>query len=102
MSNLIHTPSHASHICLNCTGPTKTAIKSGSWDSISLYDENGSFRGEAKFSTKKEAYLKSYKDRINKYLNAAGKAKTRLKLQVFEFDNTSMTEERENMAIITI
>jgi len=41
-----------------------------------------------------EAYLELYKDRINKRLNAADKAKTRLKLQVFEFDNTSMTEER--------
>jgi hypothetical protein len=49
-----------------------------------------------------EAYLELYKDRINKRLNAADKAKTRLKLQVLEFDNTSMTEERENMAIITI
>lgn len=75
----------------------KLNIKNGNWDSISLYDENNSFRGEAKFESKKEAkaYLKSYKDRINKYLNAAGKAKTRLKLQVFEMDGKSMIEEKK-------
>jgi ssDNA-binding replication factor A large subunit len=62
------------------------------------YDENNSFKGEAKFESKKEAeiYLKSYKDRINKYMNAAGgKAKTRLKLQVFEMDGKSMIEEKK-------
>jgi hypothetical protein len=75
----------------------KKLNKSGNWDTISLYDENGSFRGEAKFSTKKEAevYLELYKDRINKRLNAAGKVKTRLKLQVFELDGKSMIEERK-------
>jgi hypothetical protein len=75
----------------------KKLNKSGNWDTISLYDENGSFRGEAKFSTKKEAeaYLELYKDRINKHLNAAGKAKTRLKLQVFEMDGKSMIEEKK-------
>ncbi len=43
----------------------------GNWDTISLYDENGSFRGEASFETKKEAeaYLKLYKDKINKRKN---------------------------------
>jgi hypothetical protein len=48
-------------------------------DTISLYDENNSFRGEAIFESKKEAedYIKIYKDRINKRLNAAGKTKSR-------------------------
>jgi hypothetical protein len=72
--------------------------KSGNWDSISLYDENGSFRGEARFSNKKEAeaYIKLYKERINKYLNASGKGKTRLKLQVFEMDGKAIAEERKH------
>jgi hypothetical protein len=30
-------------------------LKVGGWDSISLYDENNSFRGEAKFESKQEA-----------------------------------------------
>jgi hypothetical protein len=68
----------------------KKLNKHGKWDSVRFYDENNSFRGEARFETKKEAedYIKIYKDRINKHLNAAeGKSKTRLKLQVFELDN---------------
>ena len=40
--------------------------KNGSWNAISLIDKNGSFRGEARFETKKEAqdYLKKYRDRM--------------------------------------
>jgi hypothetical protein len=40
--------------------------KNGSWNAISLIDKNGSFRGEARFKTKKEAldYLKEYQDRM--------------------------------------
>jgi hypothetical protein len=71
--------------------------KSGGWDSISLYDENNSFRGEARFSERSaaEAYLKLYKDRINKRLNAEGKSKTRLKLQVFESSSKSMMDDKK-------
>jgi hypothetical protein len=46
--------------------------RNGTWDSISLYDNEGHFRGEAsKFKTlhEAEAYLKLYKDRINKQGN---------------------------------
>jgi hypothetical protein len=40
--------------------------KNGSWNTISLIDENGSFRGEARFESKKEAqkYLEEYKRRM--------------------------------------
>ena len=40
--------------------------KNGSWNTISLIDENGSFRGEAKFESKNDAleYLKEYKRRM--------------------------------------
>jgi hypothetical protein len=40
--------------------------KNGSWNAISLIDENGSFRGEARFESKKEAqrYLEEYKNKI--------------------------------------
>jgi hypothetical protein len=72
----------------------KKLNKSGNWDSVSLIDENGSFRGEAKFSERSAAdnYIKLYKDRINKRLNAEGKSKTRLKLQVFELDSNAVKE----------
>jgi hypothetical protein len=40
--------------------------KNGSWNAISLIDENGSFRGEARFESRKEAqrYLEEYKNKI--------------------------------------
>lgn len=40
--------------------------KNGSWNAISLIDENGSFRGEARFESKKEAkkYLEEYKNKM--------------------------------------
>ena len=40
--------------------------KNGSWNAVSLIDKNGSFRGEAKFETRKEAlnYLKEYQERM--------------------------------------
>jgi hypothetical protein len=42
--------------------------KNGMWGTVSLIDENGSFRGEAKFETRKEAeeYLVRYKQRMKK------------------------------------
>lgn len=40
--------------------------KNGMWSAVSLIDENGSFRGEAKFETKKEAqeYMIRYLQRM--------------------------------------
>jgi hypothetical protein len=40
--------------------------KNGMWSAVSLIDENGSFRGEAKFETKKEAqeYMIRYLERM--------------------------------------
>lgn len=42
--------------------------KSGSWNIITLIDKNGSFRGEARFESEKEAieYLKEYKKKDEK------------------------------------
>jgi hypothetical protein len=44
----------------------KKLSKNGVWNAISLIDENGSFRGEARFDSKKEAldYLCEYKQRM--------------------------------------
>lgn len=42
--------------------------RNGIWGTVSLIDKNGSFRGEAKFETRKEAeeYLIVYKRRMKK------------------------------------
>lgn len=42
--------------------------KNGMWGTVSLIDQNGSFRGEAKFETRKEAeeYMKIYVQRMKK------------------------------------
>jgi hypothetical protein len=42
--------------------------KNGMWGTVSLIDENGSFRGEAKFETREEAekYLVKFKNRMKK------------------------------------
>jgi len=40
--------------------------KNGMWNAVSLIDENGSFRGEARFETRKQAveYLARYISRL--------------------------------------
>jgi hypothetical protein len=44
--------------------------RNGIWSAVSLIDKNGSFRGEAKFETRKQAeeymtdYLRRMKDRL--------------------------------------
>jgi hypothetical protein len=44
----------------------KKLSKNGVWNAISLIDQDGSFRGEARFDSKKEAleYLSKYKQRM--------------------------------------
>jgi hypothetical protein len=44
----------------------KRLSKSGIWSAVSLIDENGSFRGEAKFETRKQAeeYMTAYLKRM--------------------------------------
>jgi hypothetical protein len=44
----------------------KKLSKNGVWNAISLIDQNGSFRGEARFDSKEEAldYLLEYKRRM--------------------------------------
>jgi hypothetical protein len=55
--------------------------RNGLWSAVSLIDKNGSFRGEAKFDTLKEAedylaeYLKRMKDRLVVTPEGAGKLK---------------------------
>ena len=55
--------------------------RNGLWSAVSLIDKNGSFRGEAKFETLKEAedylaeYLKRMKDRLVITPEGAGKLK---------------------------
>ena len=55
--------------------------KNGLWSAVSLIDKNGSFRGEAKFETRKEAedYLAQYlirmKDRLIMTSEGSGQIK---------------------------
>jgi len=55
--------------------------RNGLWSAVSLIDKNGSFRGEAKFDTQKEAedylaeYLKRMKDRLVVTPEGAGQLK---------------------------
>ena len=50
--------------------------KNGLWSAVSLIDKNGSFRGEAKFETRKEAeeYMAEYLKRVKSVqkLNSSG------------------------------
>jgi hypothetical protein len=67
---------------------------SSSRDTISLIDSNGSFRREARFEpeSEAEAYLKLYKERMNKKLMVHGKAKTRGSYKIFELDSKAVRE----------
>lgn len=58
--------------------------KNGMWSTVSLIDENGSFRGEAKFETRKEAdeYLTEYLKRMKNLQRLGSKASPQV--QVFE------------------
>ena len=55
--------------------------RNGLWSAVSLIDKNGSFRGEAKFDTQKEAedyladYLKRMKDRLEVSPEGVGQIK---------------------------
>jgi hypothetical protein len=55
--------------------------KNGLWSAVSLIDKNGSFRGEAKFETRKEAedylaeYLMRMKDRLITSSDGSGQLK---------------------------
>jgi hypothetical protein len=55
--------------------------KNGLWSAVSFIDKNGSFRGEARFETRKEAeeylaeYLRRMKDRLVVTVEGAGQVK---------------------------
>lgn len=61
--------------------------RNGMWNAVSLIDENGSFRGEAKFETEKQAddYMKVYLQRMKKRLKASQNGE----LQVKVFDDST-------------
>jgi hypothetical protein len=60
--------------------------RNGMWNAVSLIDENGSFRGEAKFETRDLAdeYLEIYMQRMNKRLRGSNASD----LQVKVFDDS--------------
>jgi hypothetical protein len=60
--------------------------RNGMWNAVSLIDENGSFRGEAKFETGEEAddYLEVYTKRMRNRLKGSNASD----LQVRVFDDS--------------
>ena len=58
--------------------------RNGMWNAVSLIDENGSFRGEAKFESREEAddYLQVYVQRMKDRLRQG--ATTDLQVKVFD------------------
>jgi hypothetical protein len=56
--------------------------KNGLWSAVSLIDKNGSFRGEAKFETRKEAeeYLTEYLRRMKNRLVVSPDGSGQLKI----------------------
>jgi hypothetical protein len=56
--------------------------RNGMWNAVSLIDENGSFRGEAKFESKQDAenYLAVYLERMEKRLGGSVNARAQVKV----------------------
>ena len=56
--------------------------RNGMWNAVSLIDENGSFRGEAKFETMEEAdeYLEIYMKRMKDRLRGTNASELRVKV----------------------
>jgi len=66
--------------------------KNGMWSAVSLIDQNGSFRGEAKFETRKEAdeYMTDYLKRLKSRLKVTPEGYGQVK--VFDNDKTVDTQ----------
>jgi hypothetical protein len=65
--------------------------KNGLWSAVSLIDQNGSFRGEAKFETRKDAeeYMAEYLNRMKTRMKASPEGYGDVK--VFDGDETIET-----------
>jgi hypothetical protein len=65
--------------------------RNGMWNAVSLIDENGSFRGEAKFETEAQAddYMQVYLKRMKQRLKASQNGD----LQVIVFDDSTPEEK---------
>ncbi|MGI0037943.1 MAG: hypothetical protein ACRD99_06265 [Nitrososphaera sp.] len=56
--------------------------RNGMWNAVSLIDENGSFRGEAKFETREQAedYMQVYLGRMKERLRASSNPAPQVKV----------------------
>jgi hypothetical protein len=72
--------------------------KNGLWSAVSLIDKNGSFRGEAKFETRKEAeeYLTEYLIRMRERLATSSGGAGQIK--IFEENNTKSEKTTKSVA----
>lgn len=68
--------------------------KNGMWSAVSLIDQNGSFRGEAKFETREEAveYLAEYLQRMKTRLRVSPEGYGEVKV----FDGDKPVETTDN------
>jgi hypothetical protein len=73
----------------------KKLNRNGRWDTVSLVDEKGSFRGSAIFESKKKAqkYLEEYKKRMDMRLTVRRRGtKSPQEIKVFAIDNKNNQE----------
>jgi hypothetical protein len=70
--------------------------KNGLWSAVSLIDKNGSFRGEAKFETRKEAeeYLAEYLRRMKNRLVVSPEGSGQLK--IFDENHTKTVKSTKS------
>ncbi|MEO9319390.1 MAG: hypothetical protein ABI361_01830 [Nitrososphaera sp.] len=71
--------------------------KNGMWNAVSLIDDNGSFRGEARFETKQEAerYMAVYIKRLRNPASAMIDGKPALKVFKDEPKTGAATDSRK-------
>jgi len=72
--------------------------KNGLWSAVSLIDKNGSFRGEAKFETRKEAeeYMTEYLKRVKKVqkLSSSGTQQIKIFDDELEKERKAKTQQK--------
>ena len=79
--------------------------KNGMWSAVSLIDQNGSFRGEAKFETREEAveYMAEYLERMKSRLKVTPEGYGEIK--VFDGDKpveTAKTKKKKSPKIKSV
>jgi hypothetical protein len=74
--------------------------KNGLWSAVSLIDKNGSFRGEAKFESRREAeeYLAEYLKRMKDRLLVTSEGSGQLKIFEEHYTKTVKSSKKKSAA----